>query len=130
MNAYEKLVPLMNAVNEVAAENARLERENKILVDGTAAQAATIRKLRELVSNLEAEVNLERYNVEFLKQQGRKTRVKMKALKKAYKAARASDEAGNFLVAFSKEVQATYQMLRARHGQQQHHAELMNSSRL
>lgn len=63
----------MHVLSAVASIGA-LGRENDQLIKATAKQAATIRTLTERNSSLEAEVNIEKYNVEFLKQQGRKTR--------------------------------------------------------
>lgn len=68
-----------------------LARQNEQLIAGTAKQAATIRTLNERISQLEAEVNLQLYNVEFVKQQGRKTRIKLRNAKKAAKANRNRD---------------------------------------
>ncbi|WP_296084215.1 hypothetical protein [uncultured Agrobacterium sp.] len=63
------------ALANMEKERGRLERDNSQLITGTAKQAATIRTLQQRNSDLEAEVTLEKYNVEFLKMQGRKTRV-------------------------------------------------------
>src|SRR5215217_3786769 len=75
----------ITSVSALARDNARLEREVNQLIAGTAKQAKTIRTLNEEVSKRDAEVKVEQYNVEFFKNQGRKTRrirnEKMKALK-------------------------------------------------
>lgn len=64
----------------------RLERENAQLIEGTARQAKSIRQLNEQLSAKETEVQVEQYNVEFVKQQARKTRFKHRDEVKALKA--------------------------------------------
>lgn len=84
MTIHDTSVHVLSAVASIGAlgkENKQLASENEQLINATAKQAATIRTLNERNSNLGAEVNLEKYNVEFLKVQGRKTRLKLRALK-------------------------------------------------
>lgn len=76
------------AIGALGKENRELSGDNQKLIRGAANQAATIRTLEERNSKLEAEVTLEKYNVEFLKNQGRKTRLKNRETKKALGQAR------------------------------------------
>ncbi len=81
---------------------AKLEAENKLLIDGTARQQKAIRTLSERNSALEAEANLANYNVEFLKRQGRKTRaVKRDIEKQLRKAQEATREAEALAATFA-----------------------------
>lgn len=79
MTHHDTSMHVLSAVASIGAlgkENKALQLDNEKLIKGAANQAATIRTLNERNSSLEAEVTLEKYNVEFLKAQGRKTRVK------------------------------------------------------
>ncbi len=76
------------AIGALGKENRELSGDNEKLIRGAANQAATIRTLEERNSKLEAEVTLEKYNVEFLKNQGRKTRFKNRETKKSLKQTR------------------------------------------
>jgi hypothetical protein len=80
MNQHVKMA--INSLHMTAQHVATLEGNNQLLIEGAAKQATTIRTLSERNSTLEAEVTLERYNVEFLKNQGRKTRLVKRALQK------------------------------------------------
>lgn len=85
MTVHDTSLHVLSAVASIGAlgkENKQLLEDNDKLIRGTSTQAATIRTLNERNSTLEAEVNIEKYNVEFLKNQGRKTRLKLRALKK------------------------------------------------
>jgi hypothetical protein len=62
------------ALANLEKERQQLERDNAQLINGTAKQAATIRTQQQRLSDLEAEVTIEKYNVEFVKQQARKSR--------------------------------------------------------
>ncbi|MBN9346628.1 MAG: hypothetical protein J0I48_10590 [Devosia sp.] len=82
----DTVVTAIDAVQNLAARAEELERHSIILAQGTATQAATIRKQADTISQLRNEVGMEAYNVEFLKRQGRKTRSKTRALRDNCKA--------------------------------------------
>lgn len=77
MTIHDTSVHVLAAVASIGA----LGRENDQLVKATAKQAATVRTQQQRISEMEAEVTLEKYNVEFLKHQGRKTRAKNRETK-------------------------------------------------
>jgi len=75
----------VTSLSALTQEAKRLETENTQLIAGTARQAKTIRQLNEQLSHKETEVQVEQYNVEFVKQQARKTRFKHRDEVKALK---------------------------------------------
>ncbi len=92
MDTAQHYVTAVNSLAQVELARQQLELENNKLIQGAANQAKTIRTLQERISELESKVTLAEYNVEFLKNQGRKTRVihrtKIKALKARAEAVR------------------------------------------
>lgn len=62
---------------------ARIIDENNLLIGGASRQAAIIRQRGERISQLEAQLTEAQYQIELVKAQGRKTRSKVRGLKKA-----------------------------------------------
>lgn len=58
------------------------------IITGNATRNDTVEALTKRIVELEAALALEKYNVEFLKNQGRKSRGKTKAIKQGYSQAR------------------------------------------
>lgn len=58
------------------------------IITGNATHNDTVAALTKRIVELEAALALEKYNVEFLKNQGRKSRIKTKAIKQGYSQAR------------------------------------------
>lgn len=83
----EKIYKALAATTALVSHTAHLEKENELLVQGAANQARIIRELREELESIRAELDLARYNVEFLKRQGRRTRFKHREQIKRLKAA-------------------------------------------
>lgn len=83
MGPYSLHNSIVRAAEAMQAELMQLRRENDILINGAANQAKTIRTLNERNSQLEAEVIKGAYEIELIKGQGRKTRHKVRNLKKA-----------------------------------------------
>lgn len=74
-------------IETIVSEIQDLHRDNTILSKGVAAQAKTIRELREELSKVTAQRDIHAYNEEFLKRQGRITRLKLRSAKKGRKQA-------------------------------------------
>lgn len=77
----------IDAVHSLAREASALTRDNRKLAEGVAAQAGIIRELHEEVSRLQAALDIQTYNVEFLKVQARRTRLKLRSAKRGQKQA-------------------------------------------
>lgn len=73
--------------NPVTLAVVALINDNEKLSRGVAEQAKIIRELRDEVSRLQASLDIQTYNVEFLKQQGRRTRLKLRSAKRGQKEA-------------------------------------------
>lgn len=83
MGDYSLYNAVVRAASDMQQELTQLRHEHTILINGAANQAKTIRTLNERNSQLEAEVTKHAYEVELIKGQGRKTRTKVRNLKKA-----------------------------------------------
>jgi hypothetical protein len=77
----------LEAVHSLGLEAAALHRDNVKLAEGVAAQVKIIRELRDEVSRLQADLDIQSYNVEFLKVQARRTRLKLRSAKRGRKQA-------------------------------------------
>jgi hypothetical protein len=75
------------ALHGLGKEAAALHRDNVKLSQGVAAQAKIIRELREELSKVQANLDIQTYNVEFLKVQARRTRLKLRSAKRGRKQA-------------------------------------------
>jgi len=80
---YKHFNPIYRAMEEWQREFMQQDHDIEALAKGAANQAKTIRTLDERNSQLEAEVTTRAYQIELIKGQGRKTRDKVRALKKA-----------------------------------------------